>query len=199
MHNRLFIVNLLLLVLLSFNPLKAREHIHPVSVSVMNQSWAFPFSELTRIDPVYPGLSAGIYRLNPDRIISFPQSLNLGYFYNPNAGSATYLYVDQAARLALRCGFFAEFSAGLGYFHAFHPRPVYTRNENNSYSKTRDWGKPGLMFSFSQTIGFDLQPKFGHRIAPFIRNQWIASTPYFDMVIPIRPTNLTQLGTMIYF
>jgi len=188
----------LFIPLLIFGGIKAENRLFPVSVSVLNQSWAFPMSGFTRFTPLYPGVTTGIFRLRADRLFSFPQSAHLGYFYNNVAGSAAFLYVDQGIHFSPKCGFYADISLGLGYMQAFHPRDIY-RKENDVYEKVRDLGKPSFMFSFSQSIGYDLTIKFSMPIAPFIKYQWIASYPYFDMVFPIRPSSMVHLGTLIYF
>ena len=191
-------LSVVILIILFPGKLAAKDRIYPLSVTLMNESWAFPFSELGRFDPLYPGFTVGINRLRTDKLITFPQVVNVGYFYNRNVGSAAFLHVNQGIRSALDCGFFFEFSLGLGYFHAFNPGDIYQK-QGEVYEKARNTGKPGLMVSFSQTAGFDLSRKSDLPLAPFIRYQWIASSPYFDMVIPIRPTGLVHLGTLIYF
>ncbi len=179
--------------------IQAESRVHPVSISFLKQSWGFPTSINRNFSPFFPGLTAGICRLRIDKMISFPQSAYLGYFYNGVAGSALYLYGDQGIRSNLKSGFFAEFSLGLGYFHAFHAGDIYTRNSNDEYEKVIDFGKPSFMFSMSQSIGFDLSKKFGIPITPFIKYQCTVSYPYFDKVLPIRPSKMLHLGTLIYF
>jgi hypothetical protein len=118
----LLIYSLILLgVNIKCEGLEAGNRMYPLSVTVLNQSWAFPFSELTRISPLYPGVTAGICRLRNDKLFYFPQSAYAGYFYNNNSGSALFLYVDQSIRFSPKCGFFMDISLGLGYFHAFQP------------------------------------------------------------------------------
>jgi len=203
MKTQLYFVSkylIMLLVLIRFaEEARSEDRLFPVSVSVLNQSWGFPFSEFARVSPLYPGLTAGIYRLRHDKLFSFPQSAHAGYYYNNNSGSAFFLYGDQSIRFAPRCGFYIDIALGLGYFHGFHAGENYSRNSENRYEKITDWGKPGMMLSLSQTIGLDLSRKFGIPLAPFIKNQWIFSTPYFDMVIPVKPGILSHIGTLIYF
>lgn len=187
------------ILLLVCGAMKAENRQHPVSVTIFNQSWAWPFSELNRFSPLYPGLTVGIYRLQNERMFTFPQSVHMGYFYNNACGSALFLHGDQSIRFNLKCGFFIEPSLGLGYFHAFHAHDIYKRNSDGRYGKAVDFGKPSVMFSLSQTIGFDLSKKYGIPIAPFVKIQGIISYPYWEIVLPIRPSNLVHIGTLIYF
>ena len=177
----------------------AQERSYPVSVSLLSQSWAFPFSEHARVSPFYPGITAGIFRLRTDKLFSFPQSAQLGYYLNYHAGSALFLHVDQGIRFASKCGLFVELSLGIGYFHGFHANAIYRQNSTGEFEKATDWGKPGMLFTTSQTLGFDLSEKLNIPLAPFIKTQWMASSPYFDMVVPIRPSSMTHIGTLIYF
>jgi hypothetical protein len=177
----------------------AENRLHPVSVTLLNQNWGFPFMGRTQFRPLYPGLTIGIYRLCNDKLISFPQSVQSGFFYNNAAGSALFVHVDQGIRSRFKCGFFSEASLGIGYFHAFHPGDIYKRNSLDEYAKTTDFGKPSLMLSMSETIGFDLSQRYGIPIAPFIKGQWMVSYPYFDMVLPIRPSRIIHIGALIYF
>ncbi len=178
--------------------LLAQDREWPINVSVFNQQWAFPYYEPLKITPIHPGLEVGISCLKKDKLFCFPQSANLGYFYNTNAGSALFLQINQSIRFSPKCGFFADISLGVGYMHAFHPRDIY-RKEDGIYKKVTDFGKPSIMFSFAQTFGYDFSKKHQLPIAPFIKYQWFASSPYFDMIFPIRPNSLTHIGTIIYF
>ena len=179
--------------------IQAENRLYPVSVTLLNQNWGFPFKGRTQFKPLYPGLTIGLYRLRTDKLISFPQSVQLGFFYNNVAGSALFIHLDQGIRSNLKYGFFSEGSLGIGYFHALHPGDIYKRDGNDEYVKAIDFGKPSFMLSLSESIGFDFSQKYGIPVAPFIKGQWIVSYPYFDMVLPIRPSRIIHIGALIYF
>ena len=192
-------VVVIVFVLFLHGKIQAENRLHPLSVSIMKESWGFPSSPELKLSPFYPGISTGIYRLRADKKISFPQSAHLGYFYNNSTGSAIYLYADQGIHLTLKCGYFQEMSIGMGFFNAFHSGKVYKRNDAGEYAKVTDFGKPSLMFSLSETIGIDLYPTHDIPFAPFIKAQWIVSYPYFETVLPVCPTILLQIGSLVYF
>jgi hypothetical protein len=186
--------SLLLIFFLSQIKIYAIEQKFPVSASLINHTWAFPFQQVFRIKPFYPGGVAGTeYVYKENKRSRLFQTLNLGFFLNKTTGSAVFLASDFGYRYTTKFGVFADVSLGLGYLHAFYPRKIYRQNEQNEYVKVHDIGKPVVMVSTSFSLGYDCSKKTSLPLSPFIKYQWFAQYPYFEL-IPIRPNGILHLG-----
>ncbi len=165
----------------------------PLSVALINQSWAFPGSQVFRLTPVYPGLSVGSeyhYRQRPKT--TFYQSLEFGGFLNRSAGSALYGHTNIGWRYRADFGLAVDVSLGLGYFHGFHPSPIYSLNTNGTYEKVSDPGVGASAANIHLQLGYRLG-KFNRDWTPFVSYQWMASTYYWSL-ITIRPSGFLKIG-----
>lgn len=170
----------------------------PLQVSLVNHSWAFPLMSVARISPLYPGMFLGSEHLYLEgKRSSLGQTATIGGFLNQATGSALLAHTDLMYRYSTGFGLEAGASFGIGYMHAFHSRPTYRLNDNNVYEATPNRGKPSALVSLSISTGFDLEKSTGLPIVPFLKYQWMASTPYTD-IIPIRPHGLLHLGVRFY-
>lgn len=171
-----------------------KKQTFPISVALTNHSWAFPFQEVFRMNPVYPGLSAGteFYYKNGEKF-DFMQTAEIGGFINNSAGSGLYFNTNLGLRYTFDVGLFLGGEFGLGYFNSLYPSTTYTLDENGSYVKSNKFGVGALSSNFSMRIGYDLSRKHQKQISVFARYQWIASTYYWSL-ITIRPNGLLQLG-----
>lgn len=179
--------------------IKAQKQDFPVSLSVINQSWAFPQKKVFRMKPFYPGLVFGTeYSYKEGKRGRLLQSANFGFFINNVTGSCLFLHSDFVYRYTFNFGLFADVSLGLGYVHAFYPREIFRQNDENEYVKVRDTGKPAIMVSNSFSLGYDFSRKMNKPIALYLRYQWFAQYPYFEL-IPIRPNGVLHVGLRYYW
>jgi hypothetical protein len=121
------------------------------------------------------------------------QTVQLGGFYNRYFGTSVFLSSDLAYRYTTGLGFYGEVMLGVGYMHAFHPRDTYALNDNGTYERVTDWGKPSAMASFSLGVGYDS----GKRLSPFLRYQWLLQAPYAGEDLPYVPQALLHAGVKI--
>lgn len=167
----------------------------PLTVSVMNHSWAFPFSKVIRTNgPLYPGLSLGTeHTWRQKNRNQWCQSGEIGGFLNRSMGSALYASSEFRYRRHIPNGLRPEAGIGLGYFHAFSSSPLLQQQSDGSFAEIKDKGKGGSLVSISMGFGYAI-PRAEHKpLSVFVRYQWMAATPFTD-IIPIRPTGLLHLG-----
>ena len=171
-----------------------RKQNFPISISISSHSWAFPFSNVFRFNPYYPGLSVGTeyYYLKRDKSKLF-QNAEIGGFLNSSQGSAIYFNSNFGYRYTANFGLMAEVGLGLGYFHGFHRSHIYEQTPNGDYKKVVDSGVGSLSANVFTGIGYDLSKVSNRKVMPFIRYQWMGSTSYWS-IIGIRPNGLLHLG-----
>lgn len=195
-----FIAALLSINIMQLNAqdsLKKQKQDFPIALSVTSHSWAFPLTDLFRLNPYYPGLNVNTeyyYRKRAKHKLF--QTAEIGGFLNNSSGSAFYLNSNFGYRFTAKFGLMLDVSLGLGYFHGFHPRTIYTQDSDGTFSKVKDKGIPSLSANFATGLGYDLSKVSNIKMTPFIRYQWIASTSYWSM-IGIRPNGLLHLGIQI--
>ena len=165
----------------------------PLSLSLTNQSWAFPFSKVFRLAPIYPGILVGSeYQYKSRKKTTIYQSLELGGFINRSAGSALYAHTNFGLRYHTNFGLTADLSLGLGYFHGFRPSAVYSLNEEGSYEKVTDKGLGASAANINLQLGYSLK-ETKQNWTPFLGYQWMASTYYWSL-ITIRPSGFLKMG-----
>lgn len=175
-----------------------RKQTFPVSVSVTNHSWAFPFQEIFRMSPIYPGVSVEtkLYYKKKERFNLY-QTGQLGGFLNQSAGSGIYINSNIGINYTTHYGLTADASVGLGFFNSFYPSTTYKQNEAGTYDKTNQTAIGAMSANISFGIGYDFQKKYDKHFALFMRYQWIASTNYWSL-ITIRPNGLLHLGATFF-
>lgn len=167
----------------------------PITVSVLNHSWAFPLSKVIRTNgPVYPGVSVGTeHSWRKKNRNQWVQSAELGGYLNRSMGSALYASSEFRYRRHVQNGLRPETGIGLGYFHAFSPTPLLQQQADGHFAEIKDKGKGGSLVSISMGMGYAIPRPEQKPLAIFIKYQWMAATPFTD-IIPIRPTGLLHLG-----
>jgi hypothetical protein len=175
-----------------------RKQTFPLAMSLTNHSWAFPFKQVFRFNPIYPGISAETefyYKSKPT--FKLFQTGQIGGFLNNSSGSAIYLNSNIGMRYASKFGLTTELSLGLGYFFGLYSSDTYIQSANGNYEKSKKAGIGAMSGNISIGFGYDFSIKFDKNITPFLRYQWIASTYYWSL-ITIRPNGLLHLGARFY-
>jgi len=176
---------------------KVRKQTWPISISISNQSWAFPLSNIGRLSPFYPGITVGssYYYIKKERSHLY-QTGEGGGFINQNSGSAFYLNSNLVYRYKAPFGLAGDLGLGLGYFHSYHRSKTFRQQEDGSFAEVSDLGVPASSANILLGFGYDLSRISNIKAQPFIRYQWIASTRYWS-AIGIRPSGLLHLGIQV--
>lgn len=170
-----------------------RQHF-PISVAIINHSWAMPFSRIFRLTPIYPGLTVGteVYYRKKTRSQLF-QSFEMGGFINNSSGSALYGYSNFGYRRTAKSGIRWDVALGLGYFHSYYTGPTYQLGTDGQYKALSKSGVSASLTNLSLGLGYDLHKVSNHEATAFIKYQWMVSTHYWSL-LGIRPNGLLHLG-----
>jgi hypothetical protein len=171
-----------------------KKQTFPISISITNHSWAFPFNKVFRFSPLYPGGSVGteFYYKNKPAFQLF-QTAQIGGFLNKASGSGFYINSNLGIRHTLKFGLEMNLSLGLGYFYSFYPSDTYVQNLNGEFEKSNKSGVGAMSANISLGLGYDFSRKYNKNFTPFIQYQWMASTYYWSL-ITIRPNGLLHAG-----
>ncbi|MFK8037271.1 MAG: hypothetical protein AB8B74_03190 [Crocinitomicaceae bacterium] len=165
----------------------------PISISVLNHSWAFPGSQVYRIVPLYPGIAIGSeYQYKKWKKTALYQVLEIGGFLNNSAGSGIYVNTNIGFRGITNFGLMTEFSLGLGYFQGFYPSNVYSLAGSGVYEQVKGNGIGALSSNINFQLGYQIK-KSKRQLTPYIGYQFLASTYYWSL-ITIRPNGLLKAG-----
>ncbi|MBN2379969.1 hypothetical protein JXM67_09240 [candidate division WOR-3 bacterium] len=177
------------------------EQSFPLVISGCNHSIALPFGKPFRMDPLYPGLSAGTeYVYKEGNWGQIHQTGNLGFYVNTVTGTGIFLQTDFGYRYTAPFGLFGEASVGAGYMHQFSPRQGFELDSNGEYVEALDYGRPGATLGFGTALGFEIGKILHLRgpVAPFIRYQWFIQVPYLPD-LEAGPQSLLHAGVRFSF
>lgn len=174
-----------------------RKQTFPLSIAYSSHSWAFPLTQVIRMNPQYPGMAVGteIYYRKRAKTKLF-QTIEAGGFINQSSGSALYFQSDIAYRYTADFGMMLDIGLGFGLFKTYYTRDTYSQDATGAYTKSSDNGVSALSQNIFLSVGYDLSKKTDKNWMPFLRYQWIASAAYWS-TIPIRPNGLLQVGVQI--
>lgn len=170
----------------------------PLELTFFNHSVSMPLDGII-LSPIHPGFSLGTeYAYKNGRRGRIFQSLVGGYFYNKYNAKGLFLQTSAGYRYTLGFGLFGDLTLGIGYIHAFHPRPVYKLNAGGEYERAKDKGKPGFIALGALAIGYDFRPKVGWPVSVFFRFQPFIQTPY-NLDSSIGPQAMVHFGIRVKF
>ncbi len=167
------------------------QNIERISVSVINESIAFPF---TRFIPVHPGFEVGVTLKETQKEKSI-RNLNLsaGYFHHARVESGVFIRGEYLFRPVIKSVMTLDLSTSLGYLHSFYPGELYSLDEESGeFNKIKQWGRPHLIGGLG--IGATwIKPE---KVKPFVRQEFIVETPFANGV-PVIVHSFLKLGVII--
>jgi len=165
----------------------------PVMVAFTAHAYSWPISGSVST-PVQPGIVFGTeYVYSAKRNSEFLQTLNAGYFKNPDFLNAYYVNSYFTYRYTLPFKVFFDASAGLGYFHRRNAREVFKLNDDGVYESKIDWGSPGVQAGFKLATGYNL-PVREKQLSLFLSYEWFIEYPHAKGAIPVLPHSLYHIG-----
>lgn len=184
---------LVLLLALFYTGLAKAQVVKNLSVSLLNEDVALPFS---RISPLHPGLEVGIHFLSNEKARSI-RSLGAyaGGYYHKRLETAFYLRGEYQYTLKLGSSLGLDLPVGVGYLHTFYPAELYELDPNTG--KVAEASNPGR----SQIIlnaGVGLRYLKPTRVQPFIKHEFMLEGP-FSKLFAIMPHTFLKAGVVIPF
>ncbi len=177
----------LLLGLAGSRGLLAQEN-KQLSLTVMNESIAFPFTGLVEF---HPGFEVGVPLLSNEKGISTSQiNAYVGWFLHKHIENSFYLRAEYMHTFKIGSVFRAGMYGGAGYMHAFyHGTLLEIDPESGAISGTRQYGRPRALVS----TGIMISAETKKGINPFIKQEFSVETPFANGV-PIMPHSFLKLG-----
>ena len=186
---KLMILGFLLGYTLLANGLLKAQSVKAISVSVTNESIAFP---LTRFTPFHPGVEIGATFKSWEKpgLIQYFSGI-AGFYHHERVENAFYLKAEYLFRPIVGAVSF-DFIGSAGYMHTFYPGDMYVLDSEGEPVSVRQLGRPhGFL-----TLGFGLSYIKSPRVNPFIRQELIVKAP-FAASIPAIIHSLLKLGLTI--
>jgi hypothetical protein len=169
----------------------------PIMFAFSAHSYSWPIVK-SFVTPIQPGFKIGTeYIYSVKRNHSVLQTINLGYFHNPEFLNAYYLNSYFTYRYTAPFGIFFDASIGLGYFHQRHAREIFKLNDKGEYESKTDWGSPGFMGGVNLGTGYNFQIN-NKQLGVFINYEWFVGYPHVKGDIPFLPHSLYNIGIRYY-
>ena len=167
------------------------QRIKQISVAVMNENIAFPFSRYT---PLHPGGELGLtlkQQFKPQSVRQF--NVYAGGFYHKKVETGFYIRGEYLHQLIIAKKIGIQLPLGIGYMHTFYPGEIYELNTTTGeFEKGNQSGRPHLIAN----VGLGLTYINNSGIAPFIKQNLTIETPFANG-IPLIPHSFIKLGVTI--
>ncbi len=186
MNKRLIIVIICLLGFKSYG-----QETRRLSVAVLSESMAFPF---TRYTPIHPGMEVGYTLKETDKPgLITATNLSMGWYYHARVENAFYVRTEWAWQFKLNDAFTADLYSGIGYMHVFYPGELYELNSSSGeFEKIKQTGRPHAL----GTIGVGFTYRNSSFCDPFIRQDLGIESPFANG-IPVMVHSFLKIGTHI--
>ncbi|MEO1654072.1 MAG: hypothetical protein AAFU64_11030, partial [Bacteroidota bacterium] len=143
--------------------------------------------------PLHPGGEIGLNLREVQKEKSIRRvNVYLGGYYNQEIEIGFYLRGEYQYLYKLTPWLGLDGSIGMGYLHTFFPSDLYEQNEDGSFRKINQGGRPHLLIN----LGIGLNYLNKSRFQPFIRQDLGLETPFANTV-PIVPKSFVKIGTFI--
>lgn len=191
--NKILICAVFLIPLL----LNGQKNARPVSVSLINESTAIPFTRFITT-PIHPGIQGGTefnYRERESSRIF--QTVNLNYFYHNHLAQGIGLNTEFGYEYRLKSGFAFASLLGLGYLHTFATAEEYDLKDG-TYNNEADNGNARIVPSLSLQTGYFLSKSNVKSPEIFLRYQCWIEYPYSPDFIPLMTHINLHIGVKFF-
>ena len=181
---------------LFFGALAQKHKLDHYSLAFTTLHTAFPFSSFSNLftSEFHPGfeLGTGFNWKNKAKHDWF-QDFKFGYSYHRWVQHSIVLYSEFGYRYKFQKGFSAETKMGAGYLHAIPTGKVFKLQEDGSYKKKTNLGRPQAMASFDLGLG----KKFTSGFSIFLDYQQRLQFPFIKSYVPLLPSDMIIIGASI--
>ncbi len=158
---------------------------------------AFPLSSFSRLftEDLHPGVEIGTgFNWRTKARHDWFQTFQLGYSYHRFVQHSVALYSETGYRYKLFTTFAAEAKLGAGYLHAIPVGKLFKLEDDGTYERKTNLGRPQGMVAFSLGVNKKITPA-GLKI--FIQYQQRIQMPFIKSYVPLLPTNMLMAGFRI--
>lgn len=170
----------------------------PITIAFSTHTYSWPFYK-SFSTPLQTGFKLGSeYPFIEKNKHSLLQTVNIGYFKNPELMRAYYLNSFFTYRYTIVWQLYADCKIGIGYMHRMHTREVFKLSNNGDYKKATDWGKPSFNAGFNLGLGYNFSIK-NEKIGVFLEYDWYVNYPYVKDEIPFMAHSQYHIGAKYFF
>lgn len=175
------------------NVYSQKHKLDHISIAATTLHTDFPFSSFSHLftKEFHPGFEAGSgfsWKTKPKH--DWFQTFKLGYSYHRFVQHTITLYSELGYRYKFFKTFSAEASLGAGYLHAISAEKIFVLQDDGTYKKKANWGRPQAMISFSACIRKKIS-SFGTLLLNY---QQRLQFPFIKSYVPLLPTDMMMLG-----
>ncbi|MEM9328709.1 MAG: hypothetical protein AAGA85_23790 [Bacteroidota bacterium] len=163
------------------------QKIESVSLALQTGAIAIPF---TRLTPLQPGIEVGVglsEKVRPKTTRRW--NAYAGWFYHENMDHNIYLRAEYEIAFNIGNTISVFTPMGLGYMHAWHPKPAYKQNSDGSFSEKTQIGRPHAIAN----VGLGARYLGSEAWEPFIKYEALIQTPFVSTV-PAGPRSFLKVG-----
>lgn len=165
--------DILFVVILTFSGVNClAQLVKQVSLTVLKESTAFPF---TRILPIHPGGEIGLTFKEGKKEKSISNwSLIIGGFHHENIANAFYMKGEYQYRSIITSFLTLDMIGNIGYMHTFYPGDLYElKQETGDFEMITQFGRPHALIG----IGVGITLIKNGKVQPFIRQALAIESP----------------------
>ena len=183
-----------------FSNLYAQKHkLKYISIAATTLHTDFPFGSFSELftKEFHPGIEIGTgFNWKTKQNHDWFQTIKVGYSYQRFVQHTIPLYTEFGYRYKFFKTFSAEASVGAGYLHAISAEPIFVLQDDGSYEKKPNLGKPQAM----GTVSFAIDKKISSPGANvFLNYQQRIQFPFIKSYVPLLPANIIMLGIRFPF
>lgn len=167
-----------------------------VSIAFTSLHTAFPFGSFSSLvtKEFHPGFEAGTgFNWKTKKKHDWIQTFQFGYSYHRFIQHSLALYSEFGYRYKFLKSFSSAAKIGAGYLHAIPVGKIFNLQDDGTYKKKLNLGRPQLIASL--TLG--LSKRLSSGAVVFIDYQQRLQFPFIKSYVPLLPSNLILIGTTI--
>ena len=185
-------------ILLTTAVIAQKKKLDHISIAFTTMHTAFPFGNFSNLftKEFHPGFEAGTgFNWKTREKHAWFQSFEAGYSYHRFVQHSLALYSEFGYRYKFSKSFSADAKIGTGYLHTIPVGKIFKLQDDGTYKKKTNLGRPQAMAAF--TVG--INKKFASGFGLFMNYQQRVQLPFIKSYVPLLPSNMILIGTIIPF
>jgi hypothetical protein len=167
------------------------------SIALTTLHTDFPFGSFSGlfIKEFHPGFETGTgFNWSTKKKHDWFQAFQFSYCYHRFVQHSIALYSEFGYRFKFSKGFFLVAKVGGGYLHAIPVGKIFKLQEDGTYRKKANLGRPQVMTSLSLALTQIVSKK---GVSAFLEYQQRLQLPFIKSYVPLLPSNIMMIGVNI--
>ena len=184
------------IMLLTITATAQKYKLDHFSIAFTTLHTAFPFASFSHLftKEFHPGFEAGTgFNWRTKKKHDWIQTFQFGYSYHRFVQHSLALYSEFGYRYKILKSFSSTAKIGTGYLNAIPVGKIFKLQDDGTYKKKMNLGRPQVMASF--TLG--ISKRFSSGTVVFIDYQQRLQFPFIKSYVPLLPSNIILIGITI--